>query len=118
MPPAGFKPTISAGERPQTYALDRAATGTGIYIYIYTVRKVSTHQTITFIHYMLQLLHLPFKILVVSLCTTNFSVQYTYVLSTVNLCVLYGSKDKKRGSVRGNLTIKRVRITIDAVEMQ
>ena len=29
MPPAGFEPTISAGERPQTYALDRAATGTG-----------------------------------------------------------------------------------------
>ena len=29
MPPAGFEPTIPAGERPQTYALDRAATGTG-----------------------------------------------------------------------------------------
>jgi len=29
MPPVGFKPTISAGERPQTYALGRAATGTG-----------------------------------------------------------------------------------------
>ena len=29
-PPVGFEPTISAGERPQTYALDRAATGTGI----------------------------------------------------------------------------------------
>ena len=26
----GFEPTISAGERPQTYALDRAATGSGI----------------------------------------------------------------------------------------
>jgi hypothetical protein len=26
----GFEPTISAGERPQTYALDRADTGTGI----------------------------------------------------------------------------------------
>jgi hypothetical protein len=26
----GFEPTISTGERPQTYALDRAATGTGI----------------------------------------------------------------------------------------
>ena len=25
----GFEPSISAGERPQTYALDRAATGTG-----------------------------------------------------------------------------------------
>ena len=29
MPPVGFEPTISAGERPRTYALDRAATGTG-----------------------------------------------------------------------------------------
>jgi hypothetical protein len=29
MPPVGFKPTISAGERPKTYVLDRAATGTG-----------------------------------------------------------------------------------------
>ena len=30
MPPVGFEPTISEGERPQTYALDRAATGTGV----------------------------------------------------------------------------------------
>jgi len=29
MPPAGFEPMISVYERPQTYALDRAATGTG-----------------------------------------------------------------------------------------
>jgi len=29
MPPVGFDPTISAGERPKTYALDSAATGTG-----------------------------------------------------------------------------------------
>ena len=29
MPPVGFEPTISAGERLQIYALDRAATGTG-----------------------------------------------------------------------------------------
>ena len=29
MPPVGFEPTISASERPQTYALDRTATGTG-----------------------------------------------------------------------------------------
>ena len=28
MPAVGFEPTISTGERPQTYALDRAATGT------------------------------------------------------------------------------------------
>jgi len=32
MSPVGFEPTVSEGERPQTYALDRAATGTGIII--------------------------------------------------------------------------------------
>jgi len=32
MPPVGFKPTISAGVRPQTYALDRAATGIGNFL--------------------------------------------------------------------------------------
>jgi len=31
MPPVGFEPIISAGDRPQTYALDRAATGTGTF---------------------------------------------------------------------------------------
>ena len=31
IPSAGFEPTISVGERPQTYALERAATGTGCY---------------------------------------------------------------------------------------
>ena len=31
MPPAGYEHTISAGELRQTYALDRAATGTGEY---------------------------------------------------------------------------------------
>ena len=29
MPPVGFEPKISAGERPKTYALDRAVTVTG-----------------------------------------------------------------------------------------
>jgi hypothetical protein len=29
MPPVGFEPKILAGERPETYALDRAATGSG-----------------------------------------------------------------------------------------
>ena len=30
MPRVGFEPTISAGERPKTYTLDRAAAGTGL----------------------------------------------------------------------------------------
>ena len=33
MPQVGFEPAISAGERPQTHALDRVATGTS-FIYI------------------------------------------------------------------------------------
>jgi hypothetical protein len=31
MPPVGFEPEFSAGERPQTHTLDRAATGIGLY---------------------------------------------------------------------------------------
>ena len=42
MPTAGFEPTISAGVRPQTYALDRAATGTA-HIYIVSVVKNMMH---------------------------------------------------------------------------
>ena len=30
MPPVEFEPTVSAMKRPQTYALDREATGTGL----------------------------------------------------------------------------------------
>ena len=47
MPPVGFEPTISAGERPQTYTLDRAVTGTGrtnVCIYImYACLFTHTH---------------------------------------------------------------------------
>ena len=32
MPPVGFQPTISAGQRPQTDAFDGAATGTSLFI--------------------------------------------------------------------------------------
>ena len=32
MPPVGFEPTISVGERLETYTLERAATGTGLII--------------------------------------------------------------------------------------
>ena len=39
MSSVGFEPTISAGERPQAHALDRAATGTGYS----TVTDYKTH---------------------------------------------------------------------------
>jgi len=48
----GFEPTISAGERPKTYALDRAATGTGIYSLLTGI--ITDHwtalKTVTFVH--------------------------------------------------------------------
>ena len=42
MPPAGFEPTILAGERPQTHALDRAATWTGVNIDIIMLILIQT----------------------------------------------------------------------------
>jgi hypothetical protein len=43
VPPVGFEPKISAGERPQTYALDLAATGTGML----TFMQVDAMDTVT-----------------------------------------------------------------------
>ena len=43
MLPAGLEPTISAGRRPQTYALDRAATGTAVSHVYFT--KYTQNQT-------------------------------------------------------------------------
>ena len=40
MPRVGFEPTISAGERPKTYALDRAATGTALYCIYYVLYNI------------------------------------------------------------------------------
>ena len=57
MPPVGFEPTISAGERPQTYALDRTATGTGIdgtlfiRIFIFFPKNIFTYDFVLFFAY-------------------------------------------------------------------
>ena len=40
-PPVGFEPTISAGERPQTYTLDHATTWTGKTVDIHVCTRVS-----------------------------------------------------------------------------
>jgi len=40
--PVGFEPTISAGERPQTYALDRAAIGTDNIALLHCVKNCQT----------------------------------------------------------------------------
>jgi hypothetical protein len=34
MPPAGFEPTVPASKRPQTHALDHAAAGIAVNVYI------------------------------------------------------------------------------------
>ena len=44
MPRVGFEPTISAGERPKIYALDRAATGTGTCLCYFTELLVSFYR--------------------------------------------------------------------------
>ena len=41
MSPAGFEPTISAAERLQTYALEHAATGTGVGLLLLTAIGLS-----------------------------------------------------------------------------
>jgi hypothetical protein len=44
MPPAGFEHAVLASERPQTHALDRAATGTGVCVCV----CVCTHRRIQY----------------------------------------------------------------------
>ena len=51
MPRVGFEPTIAAGERPYTYALDRAATGTGFFkvttLYFLRLQGISVNNIYT-----------------------------------------------------------------------
>jgi hypothetical protein len=46
MPQVGFEPTIAAGERPLTYALDGAATGTGNDRVISNNKMVNTRKSL------------------------------------------------------------------------
>jgi hypothetical protein len=55
MPLVGFEPTISEDERPQTYALDCAASGTGVYyaivyviINLWICNSLTSRQMISF----------------------------------------------------------------------
>jgi len=41
MPPVEIDPTILAGKRPQNYALDCAATGTGHKFILHKVKKIA-----------------------------------------------------------------------------
>ena len=46
MPPVGFEPTISAGEQPQTYALDLAALGTGLGLFVLALNPFTCYQAL------------------------------------------------------------------------
>ena len=76
-PPGGFEPTIPAGERPETYVLDRAATGTG--------KKMSIYNTQ--INLLKSTGHVMYQ---------QFNIQQQYVLPTLYLCVLCLSENKQR----------------------
>ena len=43
MRPVGFEPTISAGERSKTYALDRVATGIGTHFTVVYKNVINFH---------------------------------------------------------------------------
>jgi hypothetical protein len=66
MPLAGFEPTIPASARPQTYALDRAATGIGN-IYFRSVYLVK------WLHFFLSFMFLA---LTVTLCNDRSKFNY------------------------------------------
>jgi len=51
MPSVRFEPTAPAGERPQTYALDRAAAGTSVKSTILKWNKICTYNSSTQFHY-------------------------------------------------------------------
>jgi hypothetical protein len=59
MSPAGFEPTIPASERPQTHALDRAATGIGISL---SLVKFSSRVNMTKPYCLIYLLMLSFNV--------------------------------------------------------
>ena len=50
MPPAGFEPTVSEGERTQTYALDRAATGTGVITFLSKVKYTISNAVVILVY--------------------------------------------------------------------
>ena len=80
MSPVGFKPTISAGEWPQIYALDRAATGTG------TIR----HIIIQIINKEINLVNLTNKKRSVIINKKKWA--FTTVVTNLNLLIMLARK--------------------------
>ena len=82
MPPVGFEPTISAGKRPQTYALDRAATGTGIQNALYEKKMRLVSCVILKSRYLTAHIHLK-----TGTCrNTMFSEQRRKISAAAGLC--------------------------------
>ena len=81
--PVGFEPTISADERPQTYALDRAATGISDYkVTVTNLCLNPLNAELNPICYLLALLRahhfLPFSRIMVKLSTFRLLMSYIY----------------------------------------
>ena len=102
MPPVGFEPTISEGEQPQTYSLDRTASGTGIRLALQYVKRITQIALLAMRSHFLR------DILAISVFISNllkptgyvmhqqFNIQQLYALPTLYLCVLYLSENKQR----------------------
>jgi len=79
MPPVRFEPTISAGERPKTYALDRAATGTGIILYYIILYYIILYYII--LYYIILYYIILYCIILKYHCVTiAYSIQYSNML--------------------------------------
>jgi len=53
MPPVGFETAIPGSERPQTYALDRAATGIGSWFYYKEFNTMhGRHMNVKFVYFL------------------------------------------------------------------
>jgi hypothetical protein len=73
MPPEGFEPTTSADARPQTYALDRVAAGTGYSLHIpLRIAKWA---------------HITSNVLIFLVCVTGDIRTKVYITHSLTLCV-------------------------------
>jgi hypothetical protein len=78
MPPVGFEATILASERPQTHALDRAATGIDTTFDTLSLRHEEASKTI-------QLRQFPRILSIVSLCVCATQDRYTISFQDMTL---------------------------------
>ena len=100
MPLAGFEPTIPAGELPQNYALDRAATGTGATVIREIIIIITTTTTTTTTTLYCEVQYFCFKKVYYSViflyvaCTTGSLLGYSYCLSVRTTLCPYSPDDR------------------------